>query len=251
MPPSNPNKPHSFMETGLKGWSFEGIEDSGEYSVPRYKFKHNGPTLWLWGQIPYQLDRRFNLEERKQIFNAIFQFRELTCINFHERVYPYRDYIYIHPGESCFSDVGRLGEQQIVSLGKGCLNTSSVIHQLMHVIGFYHEHERPDRDHYVTVLKDNIDVDHVEDFEKRPFKMPYDRLPYDYGSVMHLGNTAYSANNLPTLKVRQRGAFIGRRSKHAYFSDLDLKKIKLLYACDSHYFKPQFQQRHPLLPLEA
>lgn len=31
-----------------------------------------------------------------------------------------------------------------------------ITHEVMHILGFSHEHTRPDRDRYVTVLWDNI-----------------------------------------------------------------------------------------------
>jgi len=39
----------------------------------------------------------------------------------------------------------------------GCLQTTGGIqHELLHVLGLFHEQSRPDRDEYVIVLWDNI-----------------------------------------------------------------------------------------------
>lgn len=56
----------------------------------------------------------------------------------------------------CNADVGRRGDRQIISLGDGCRHKSVVIHEIGHVIGFWHEQNRPDRDGYVNIYTDNI-----------------------------------------------------------------------------------------------
>lgn len=54
---------------------------------------------------------------------------------------------------SCFSGVGRSGGMQVVSLAPACLRRGRgiVLHELMHVLGFWHEHSRADRDRYIRV----------------------------------------------------------------------------------------------------
>ena len=52
--------------------------------------------------------------------------------------------------------MGRQGGKQDISIGNGCERLGTVIHEMMHTIGFIHEQSRPDRDEYVEVFYDNI-----------------------------------------------------------------------------------------------
>ena len=58
----------------------------------------------------------------------------------------------------CWSYVGQaqiLGGQSL-SIGHGCGSISTVSHELMHALGFFHTSSRYDRDSYVIVRQDNI-----------------------------------------------------------------------------------------------
>ncbi len=48
------------------------------------------------------------------------------------------------------------GGKQILSLDYGCVNVGVIIHEFLHIIGFFHEQSRPDRDDFITVVYENI-----------------------------------------------------------------------------------------------
>ena len=57
----------------------------------------------------------------------------------------------------CWSYLGRIGSGQILSLVKPqCIDKGTVIHELLHALGFWHEHSRPDRDEHIQVIWNNI-----------------------------------------------------------------------------------------------
>ena len=61
------------------------------------------------------------------------------------------------PPHRCWSAVGKWGGKQHLSLYVyGCIYVGTAIHELMHAVGFYHEHNRNDRDNYVTIHFENV-----------------------------------------------------------------------------------------------
>ena len=61
---------------------------------------------------------------------------------------------------SCKSSVGmrywRDGVQEL-SLGGGCNAKGTIMHEMMHALGFWHEQSRPDRNQFVEILWENIE----------------------------------------------------------------------------------------------
>ncbi|CAK5084626.1 unnamed protein product [Meloidogyne enterolobii] len=71
----------------------------------------------------------------------------------------------------------------------------------MHSVGFYHEHERWDRDNYLIILWQNIDRDQfgrVDLLESSVYGQKY-----DYNSIMHYDSLAFSRNGRETLVARE------------------------------------------------
>jgi len=63
----------------------------------------------------------------------------------------------LYPLFRCRSDIGyRENQIQEISLGSGCEYRGTVAHEIMHLLGFYHEHTRQDREQYITVYSENI-----------------------------------------------------------------------------------------------
>ena len=59
-------------------------------------------------------------------------------------------------------------------------------HELGHVIGFFHEHERWDRDQFVTIHYENIKPGRAGDYDWiAKTNWMVSSLPYDYQSIMH------------------------------------------------------------------
>ncbi|KFM81505.1 Astacin-like metalloprotease toxin, partial [Stegodyphus mimosarum] len=131
-----------------------------------------------------------------------------TCIQFVPRTIE-NDYIRIVKGSGCRSKLGRgKGGVRDLSLGDGCYSLGTTIHELMHSIGFHHEHKRSDRDQYIAIHWENIKKGHERNFVKLKPMQNTLLLNYDYHSIMHYGSTSFSkdkSRGLKTMTAKQKG----------------------------------------------
>ena len=67
-------------------------------------------------------------------------------------------------GTSCWATYGA-SSPTTVNLPTGCKTIGKAVHEVMHALAFEHEHNRWDRDYYVTILEDNILPDHLDSYE--------------------------------------------------------------------------------------
>lgn len=56
---------------------------------------------------------------------------------------------------SCASYLGFIGGKQAVYVGPTCAD-GNVCHEILHALGFHHEHTRKDREQHIQVLHNNI-----------------------------------------------------------------------------------------------
>jgi len=166
------------------------------------------------------------------IKKAISDYHANTCIRFKPRTNE-NTYVSFYRGAGCSSPVGyRYGRVNRISLATGCWYKGIVMHEIGHTLGFYHEQSRPDRDRYVQIIWNNIDRKMSFNFNKQPSNN-IDSLgtPYDYGSMMHYGSTAFGIGRRQTIRTIDPKAqrLIGQRNG---FSQIDIKQLKLMYKCN-------------------
>ncbi|XP_026091537.1 high choriolytic enzyme 1-like isoform X1 [Carassius auratus] len=179
-------------------------------------------------EVPYIVSREYSSNEKSVMTNAMSTFHSKTCIRFVPRS-TQTDYISIENRDGCFSSYGRTGGKQVVSLRRNdCVYHGLVQHELLHALGFYHEHTRSDRDQYVRINWDNIIPDKVDNFQKQ--KTNNQNTPYDYGSVMHYGKTTFSIRyGLETIiPIPDKTVEIGQSQG---MSNIDILRVNKLYGC--------------------
>jgi len=188
---------------------------------------------WPGGVMPYVYWSGYTESQKAIIAKAISRLQEVTCLRMKQRTNE-ADYIYIKPVEGCFSKVGRIGGEQTLSLVNNCFYVGTVLHEIMHAAGFWHEQSRADRDDYVQVNWENIESDKLHNFNKYELGSEITHLDaeYDTCSLMHYSSTAFSKNGKPTLlKKQQGGCELGNKND---FSIIDVRKLNTLYECTGY-----------------
>ncbi|XP_075983375.1 uncharacterized protein LOC142981374 isoform X2 [Anticarsia gemmatalis] len=197
------------------------------------------PARFKRGIIPYFIDTKTYDTHLSDIMMKAFDYLEkATCIRLQRlRERPtdtqsLRDieWIYItNPTgiKQCVhsNDHTDIKGVQMVVFGYECMTQGDILHEMMHVLGFPHEHTRPDRDQYITILWDNIKPGYKKYFEIFP-KRPVENLPYDYASVLHYPPRAFSRNGQMTI-LTEPDIKVGQREG---LSEIDVEKINTLYS---------------------
>ncbi|XP_070782322.1 low choriolytic enzyme-like isoform X2 [Enoplosus armatus] len=177
-------------------------------------------------EIPFQISRKYDNAERNAILNAMKDFSYKTCIRFIPRA-TQRVYLSIEPRSGCSSLLGRIGDRQVVSLQRfGCIQHGIIQHELLHALGFYHEHNRSDRDQHVKINWENVIEYFVYNFRKQDTNNL--NTPYDYSSIMQYGRTAFGKYGAETITPIDPSASIGQRDG---LSNIDILRINTLYKC--------------------
>jgi hypothetical protein len=116
-----------------------------------------------------------------------------------------------------------------------------IAHQVGHALGFFHEHSRFDRDTYVHINLENIDLEYLSQFEKIDTSlMNTFGLPYDFASVMHYGTAelskkqSFPRNYLASISAQNpmNVQTIGQRIRLSF---LDIIRMNIFYQCSGMF----------------
>ncbi|XP_065335587.1 hatching enzyme 1.2-like [Cloeon dipterum] len=235
-------KPDAEVGQRLTSWNPEssvnpeelGSYFEGDMLMPLSAQGRNGiiNTFYRWpnAEVFYKIIGTFNANQTALIYKAFDAFHANTCVRFKPYNGSQSNYLIIKSDNSgCWATLGKAGGIQYVNLQiPGCVTLiGTPIHELMHTLGFFHEHTRPDRDHWIKILWENVDRGSgfgIQD--SNAFG-----VSYDYNSVMHVTDTYSSSKGLKTIETLQPpGVQIGQRNG---LSAKDIQKINAMYNCAS------------------
>ena len=195
-------------------------------------------------RVPFVISAKLSDRAKSEIADAMKRFHNNTCIRFKNKLASDKNALHYFQGSGCYSSIGRSfwkkGEQEI-SIGKGCESVEIVQHEIMHALGFFHEHVRSDRDKYIKINMQNIVPSMVHNFKKgHPDDSSNLGTTYDECSLMHYDSYAFSSGKKKTIEVliKDPKCKIGEADK---LSDEDIWRLNTLYQCEGYPRVPEPQ----------
>uniref|UniRef100_A0A6G1SJD9 Metalloendopeptidase n=1 Tax=Aceria tosichella TaxID=561515 RepID=A0A6G1SJD9_9ACAR len=218
--------------TSISGGS-DGLQViSGRKAVP------DTSLYWPNGEIIYTYHESITAGEMAVIEAAMQHWRQHTCLTFRQR--QPSDLVFVRfrsDTQGCWSLVGRqvnspngYGQGQDVSIGQGCANLNVVVHEIGHVIGFFHEQSRSDRDQYIDIVWSNVLPGYALQFRKES-DTNYG-IPYDLTSTMQYPQWAFSKEIFEkSTIVAKNPAYQRFLSKNYPLSFRDRLIANQMYSC--------------------
>ncbi|XP_059049328.1 seminal metalloprotease 1-like [Achroia grisella] len=208
----------------------------------------NGAKRWPNRTVVYHIEEDdFDKDEIKVIKEGMMEIENKSCIKFRRRNANEHAVIFKSSANGCFSNVGFSNDddeetEQVLNLGKGCMRHGTVVHEMLHTLGFYHMQSTYDRDDYIKIVWENIKEGTEHNFAKYNNDTVTDfGVPYDYGSVMHYPEKAFSKNGNKTIITLQENVHIGQRNE---MSVSDVQKLNKMYCEDSEEEKLDITHRN-------
>lgn len=188
-----------------EGQSSEESQEQEELTNSKSLIIRDPRYSWPGGVIPYVLSEEIKNHEynMKAIEESLFYINGGLGHDIPITLVPRtdeEDYVEFvltdNPYISGMANLGRIGGKQHIWLSHHYAPVSTVIHEIGHTAGLYHEHQRPDRNQYVQIHCENV----IPYLQSAFWIFPGETVgPYDYNSIMHYGPFASSQNGLPVI----------------------------------------------------
>ena len=156
-------------------------------------------TPWPGGVVPYSFNPNVTAANQAVAIDAMAEIAAASNITFVARS-TQPNYIDFTNSTGNNSYVGMIGGGQVINIYNWNYRFI-VCHEILHSLGFWHEHQRPDRDTYVTIQSANFASTYANNFTIMSTASTHGTV-YDFDSVMHYSGTAFTNNGQPTIQTK-------------------------------------------------
>ncbi|KAI3378072.1 hypothetical protein SNEBB_007174 [Seison nebaliae] len=206
---------------------------------------------WKNGKIAFHISKSFEKTKYlKEIYNGIDVWQKKSCLDFvqisNRSMLP-EAHLIIEKSRNpkrCYTEIRTSTSPSAnLYLGMICIRKfNTIIHELGHVVGLAHEHQRMDRHHYIKYdisalrrlpLSSRLNI--VNDMIIR---MPqYEIFPYDPFSIMHYSSKFIKLKKIPNLMKTENLTISDIEKKMGMSkqpSKTDRQALNKLYTCENN-----------------
>ncbi len=219
---------------------YGSVQAQDEPSFGAQSAKYQGIRQWPNGVVAVKFGSNISSAKKTQFMDNCDDWATTALLTCKYRGTEAR-YLYVvdeGADSGCWSFVGApsiYGGYTKLNLSNAdnCWTDSVILHEIGHALGLMHEHQRPDRDTYISVYTNNVEVGKVHNFEKFNFMSTH--TGYDFFSIMHYGRRDFSKNGRLTIDFKAPYRYLRGTHDRAtpVLTNSDRATVEIMYGARS------------------